>query len=99
MLDFARLPISERAPYFVEAANRRRLSPLFWVCFSLHVLFTTPALADKFVFKGGTALHKLFFSSPRRYSEDIALVQIDTTRAPAWMHPHFRAIAKEGEAT
>ena len=84
MLDFARLPVSERAPYFLEAANRRRLSPLFiekdfWVCFSLQVLFTTPALADKFVFKGGTSLSKVF-GIIKRFSEDV-----DLSVDPEWL--------------
>lgn len=65
MLDFARLPTEERMPYFVEVANRRRLSPLFvekdfWVCFSLQLLFSTPGLVNTFVFKGGTSLSKVF---------------------------------------
>ena len=84
MIDFARLPIGERASYFLEAANRRRLSPLFvekdfWVCFSLHVLFSTPVLADKFVFKGGTSLSKVF-GVIKRFSEDVDL-SID----PEWL--------------
>ncbi|MEI6149727.1 MAG: nucleotidyl transferase AbiEii/AbiGii toxin family protein [bacterium] len=84
MIDFARLPIAERAPFFLEAANRRRLSPLFvekdfWVCFSLHVLFSTPVLADKFVFKGGTSLSKVF-GVIKRFSEDVDL-SID----PEWL--------------
>jgi len=74
MLEFAKLPITERAPYFVEAANRRHLTPLivekdFWVCFALRVLFSTPELADKFVFKGGTSLSKVF-GIIKRFSED-----------------------------
>lgn len=38
-------------------------------------LFRRPAFADGAVFRGGTALHKLFFDPPSRYSEDIDLVQ------------------------
>lgn len=38
-------------------------------------LFRRPAFAKKAVFRGGTALHKLFFDPPGRYSEDIDLVQ------------------------
>lgn len=38
-------------------------------------LFSRPALAEKAAFRGGTALHKLFFEPPGRYSEDIDLVQ------------------------
>lgn len=38
-------------------------------------LFQRPSFADQVVFRGGTALHKLFFDPPGRYSEDIDLVQ------------------------
>jgi len=40
-------------------------------------MFDHEIVADQAVFRGGTALHKLFFSSHRRYSEDIDLVQTD----------------------
>lgn len=61
MIEFSRLPIDQRLSYFQEVANRRGLTRLivekdFWVCFSLHLLFSTPALAGRFVFKGGTSL-------------------------------------------
>ncbi|MGA2264792.1 MAG: nucleotidyl transferase AbiEii/AbiGii toxin family protein [Acidobacteriota bacterium] len=77
MLEFARLPLDQRAPYFQEVANRRGLTRLiaekdFWVCFSLRLLFSTRALADKFVFKGGTSLSKVF-GIIKRFSEDINL--------------------------
>jgi predicted nucleotidyltransferase component of viral defense system len=38
-------------------------------------LFSDPVIADSLAFRGGTALHKLCFESPGRYSEDIDLVQ------------------------
>jgi predicted nucleotidyltransferase component of viral defense system len=38
-------------------------------------LFNAPALAGKIAFRGGTAIHKLLFKQPLRYSEDIDLVQ------------------------
>ncbi len=38
-------------------------------------LFNAPALAGKIAFRGGTAIHKLLFATPLRYSEDIDLVQ------------------------
>jgi predicted nucleotidyltransferase component of viral defense system len=34
-------------------------------------LFNAPALAGKIAFRGGTAIHKLLFKLPLRYSEDI----------------------------
>jgi predicted nucleotidyltransferase component of viral defense system len=39
-------------------------------------LFSSPIAQDHLVFRGGTALNKLFFNPPERYSEDIDLVQI-----------------------
>jgi predicted nucleotidyltransferase component of viral defense system len=47
------------------------------VCRAVIELFQHPVLSQRLVFRGGTALHKLFFSFPRRYSEDIDLVQIE----------------------
>ncbi|HWJ36489.1 MAG TPA: nucleotidyl transferase AbiEii/AbiGii toxin family protein [Steroidobacteraceae bacterium] len=38
-------------------------------------LFNAPALAGKIAFRGGTAINKLLFKQPLRYSEDIDLVQ------------------------
>ena len=40
-------------------------------------LFRHPVVVAQAVFRGGTALHKLFFDPPGRYSEDIDLVQRD----------------------
>jgi predicted nucleotidyltransferase component of viral defense system len=45
------------------------------ICRALCDLFTSPALAGKVAFRGGTAIHKLLFKQPLRYSEDIDLVQ------------------------
>jgi len=39
-------------------------------------IFQDPELADALALRGGTALHKLHFSPPRRYSNDIDLVQL-----------------------
>jgi predicted nucleotidyltransferase component of viral defense system len=38
-------------------------------------LFDAPALQGKIAFRGGTAINKLLFKQPLRYSEDIDLVQ------------------------
>lgn len=38
-------------------------------------LFNAPALKDRIAFRGGTAINKLLFTQPLRYSEDIDLVQ------------------------
>jgi len=38
-------------------------------------IISSPKLAGKLAFRGGTAIHKLLFERPLRYSEDIDLVQ------------------------
>jgi len=43
---------------------------------SLIHIYNDPYLAKAFAFRGGTALHKLFFEPSLRYSEDIDLVQL-----------------------
>ncbi len=40
-------------------------------------IYSHPALQSAFAFRGGTALHKLFYETPNRYSEDIDLVQVE----------------------
>ena len=45
------------------------------ICRALCDLFNSKALAGKIAFRGGTAIHKLLFDKPLRYSEDIDLVQ------------------------
>ncbi len=42
-------------------------------------MFSVPAVRDRVAFRGGTALYKLHFLPPARYSEDIDLVQVDPT--------------------
>lgn len=39
-------------------------------------IFSEPYLYNQLAFRGGTALHKLFYKSQARYSEDIDLVQV-----------------------
>lgn len=43
---------------------------------ALNAIFSDTELKEKLAFRGGTALHKLFFQPAARYSEDIDLVQI-----------------------
>lgn len=45
------------------------------ICRALCDLFSAPALRGRIAFRGGTAIHKLLFRRPLRYSEDIDLVQ------------------------
>lgn len=39
-------------------------------------IYSDPWLSNELAFRGGTALHKLFFNSSPRYSEDIDLAQV-----------------------
>ncbi|WP_289445650.1 nucleotidyl transferase AbiEii/AbiGii toxin family protein, partial [Klebsiella pneumoniae] len=41
------------------------------ICRALCDLFNAPALHGKIAFRGGTAINKLLFAQPLRYSEDI----------------------------
>lgn len=41
---------------------------------ALVAMFSQKVVADRAIFRGGTALHKLFLWASRRYSEDIDLV-------------------------
>ncbi|MBM4333938.1 MAG: nucleotidyl transferase AbiEii/AbiGii toxin family protein [Deltaproteobacteria bacterium] len=43
---------------------------------ALVAIFQDPFLSKSLAFRGGTALHKLYLNLPRRYSDDIDLVQI-----------------------
>lgn len=75
MDDFAKLPSSERKPYFEMAAANSGLEEHiiekdFWVCWTLKRLFTMPSLTDQLIFKGGTSLSKVF-KVIERFSEDI----------------------------
>jgi predicted nucleotidyltransferase component of viral defense system len=45
------------------------------ICRALCDLFSSAQLHGKIAFRGGTAIHKLLFAKPLRYSEDIDLVQ------------------------
>ena len=45
------------------------------ICRALCDLFNDPFLKDRIAFRGGTAINKLLFKEPLRYSEDIDLVQ------------------------
>jgi predicted nucleotidyltransferase component of viral defense system len=46
------------------------------ICRALVAIFSDDFLSERLVFRGGTALHKLYLSPQLRYSEDIDLVQI-----------------------
>lgn len=62
---------SARAPW----PDLRQVEQDLVICRALCDLFNAPALAGKIAFRGGTAINKLLFRKPLRYSEDIDLMQ------------------------
>ncbi len=62
---------STRAPW----PDLRQIEQDLIISRALCDLFSAPALKGKIAFRGGTAIHKLLFERPLRYSEDIDLVQ------------------------
>ncbi len=77
MSTFATLPAKERELFFRRYQEKRGVDPViaekdFWVCWSLGRIFEQPQLAEACVFKGGTALSKVF-GAIERFSEDIDL--------------------------
>lgn len=62
---------SAKAPW----PDSRQVEQDLIICRALCDLFSSPALAGKIAFRGGTAINKLLFHQPLRYSEDIDLVQ------------------------
>lgn len=53
--------------------DARQIEQDLIICRALCDLFNTPRLQGKIAFRGGTAIHKLLFATPLRYSEDIDL--------------------------
>ncbi len=62
---------SAKAPW----PDSRQVEQDLIICRALCDLFNAPALNGKIAFRGGTAINKLLFKQPLRYSEDIDLVQ------------------------
>jgi predicted nucleotidyltransferase component of viral defense system len=62
----------QQAPWVSDAQVEQDLI----ISRALVAVFSATELLEMVAFRGGTALHKLYFKSPRRYSEDIDLVQI-----------------------
>lgn len=63
---------STQAPW----PDARQVEQDLIICRALCDLFNAPALQGKIAFRGGTAINKLLFKRPMRYSEDIDLVQM-----------------------
>jgi predicted nucleotidyltransferase component of viral defense system len=64
---------SAKAPW----PDARQIEQDLIICRALCDLFNAPALKGKIAFRGGTAINKLLFKQPLRYSEDIDLVQTE----------------------
>ena len=64
---------SAKAPW----PDARQIEQDLIICRALCDLFNAPPLKGKIAFRGGTAIHKLLFKQPLRYSEDIDLVQME----------------------
>jgi predicted nucleotidyltransferase component of viral defense system len=62
---------SSKAPW----PDLRQVEQDLIICRALCDLFNASELKGKIAFRGGTAIHKLTFKQPLRYSEDIDLVQ------------------------
>jgi predicted nucleotidyltransferase component of viral defense system len=62
-----------KAPWSTDAQVEQDLV----ICRVIVELFSDELLAREVAFRGGTALHKLHFNPPSRYSEDIDLVQVN----------------------
>ena len=60
-----------RAPW----PDLRQVEQDLIICRALCDLFSAPTLVGKIALRGGTAMHKLLFKQPLRYSEDIDLAQ------------------------
>ncbi len=71
------IPLAFLQAWSAEAPwpDSRQVEQDLIICRALSDLFSLPALKGKIAFRGGTAIHKLLFERPLRYSEDIDLVQ------------------------
>lgn len=70
--------------YIIEWANvvpwaePRQIEQDLIITKALLHIYEHPILKETLAFRGGTALNKLIFKKPSRYSEDIDLVQVNT---------------------
>jgi predicted nucleotidyltransferase component of viral defense system len=70
-------------------AEPRQVEQDLIIARALVVLFGDPFLRDELRFRGGTALNKLHFPKPLRYSEDIDLTRTkDGASKPIWDRVH-----------
>ena len=62
--------------HFVPWQEESQIEQDLIITTALLKLYNNPILRKSLAFRGGTALNKLFFEYPSRYSEDIDLVQM-----------------------
>lgn len=67
------------------------------ICRALCDLFNAPGLRGRIAFRGGTAINKLLFRRPLRYSEDIDLVQVRPERIGPTIDAAREALAWLGD--
>jgi len=67
------------------------------ICRALCDLFNAPKLKGRIAFRGGTAINKLLFRKPLRYSEDIDLVQVRPERIGPMIDAVREALAWLGD--
>jgi predicted nucleotidyltransferase component of viral defense system len=73
----------------VPWAELRQIEQDLIIARALILLFNDPLLSKELRFRGGTALNKLHFPKPLRYSEDIDLARTtDTASKPIWDRVH-----------
>jgi len=78
MIELAKGPTRRRQELFRETSRKMGVHEAiiekdFWVCLILRILFSSERWGDKFVFKGGTSLSKVY-GAIERFSEDIDLI-------------------------
>lgn len=86
---------SQQAPW----PDLRHVEQDLVICRALCDLFSTPTLAGRITFRGGTAIHKLLFRQPLRYSEDIDLVQTEPEPIGATVDAIRAALSWLGKCT
>src|SRR6516225_4722275 len=73
----------------VPWAELRQVEQDLVICRALVELFNDPFLQEELRFRGGTALNKLHFPKPLRYSEDIDLTRTrEGASKPVWDRVH-----------
>ena len=63
---------------FVPWQEPRQIEQDLIITKALLKIYAQPQLQQNLAFRGGTALNKLYFNPPSRYSEDIDLVQTNS---------------------